>query len=69
MIYGDIDGNGKIELTDLTTLSLYIIGDKKLNDSQLESADVMYDNEVNIADLAYFKQYISKDSVVLGPTK
>ncbi|MBE6843086.1 MAG: glycoside hydrolase [Ruminococcus sp.] len=68
VIYGDLNGDEKTDLTDLTTLSLYLIGDTKLSDSQLKAADVNGDGEVVISDLAHFKQYISKDpTVVLGP--
>ncbi len=66
VICGDINGDGVIDLTDLTYLSLYLIGDKGLSDESLESADVTGDGEVNIADLSHFKQYIAKDDVVLG---
>lgn len=65
-MYGDLNGDGKADLTDLSYLSLYLLGDIKLNDSQMESADVSYDGAVNLADLAHFKQYVSKDNVVLG---
>ncbi|MBP1564393.1 MAG: cellulosome protein dockerin type I [Oscillospiraceae bacterium] len=67
--YGDINSDGKIDITDLTWLSLHLIGDKKFDDTQLKYADVMYDGKVDLADLAHFKQYISKDKVILGPDK
>lgn len=70
VIYGDLNGDEKTDLTDLTTLSLYLIGDTKLSDSQLKAADVNGDGEVVISDLAHFKQYISKEpNVVLGVQK
>ena len=67
VIYGDIDMNGKIEIQDLTLMSLYLLGDIKFNDQQLIRADVAYDNSVNIADLSCLKQFIMKDKIVLGP--
>ena len=68
--YGDMNGDGETDLSDLTLLSLHLIGDKKLTDNFLKAADVYYDGEVNIADLAHFKQYISKEpNVVLGVQK
>ncbi|MBQ9981330.1 MAG: RICIN domain-containing protein [Oscillospiraceae bacterium] len=66
VVYGDLDSNKEIDITDLTILSLYLLSDVKLNESQLEAADVNADGKVDIADLAHFKQYISKDNVVLG---
>ncbi len=67
VVYGDIDMNGKVEIQDLTLLSLYLLGDKKLSEEQLIRADVAYDGGVNIADLSCLKQFIMKDKVVLGP--
>ncbi len=66
IIYGDLNNSGVADLTDLTILSLHLIGDAKLKDDQLKAADVNVDGEVNLADLAHFKQYISKDNVILG---
>lgn len=67
IVYGDLDGSGTADLTDLSILSLYLLGDTKLTDAQLKAADVNANGEVNIADLAHFKQYVSKEAVVLGP--
>jgi len=66
IIYGGLDGNMKVELTDLSMLSLYLLGDTTLDESVLKVADVNADGSVNLADLAHFKQYISKDDVTLG---
>jgi len=66
--YGDLDNNDKVELTDLTLLSLHLIGDSLLGEDVLKYADVNASGKVDIADLAHFKQYLSKDeTVVLGP--
>ncbi len=64
--YGDINGSGVIDVTDLTMLSQYLLHDITLNDIQKEAADVVYDGEVDITDLALLRQYIMKDSVTLG---
>ncbi len=67
--YGDLNSDGATDLTDMTWLSLYLVGDIQLDDTIITYADVTGDNEVNLADLAHFKQYISKDeTVVLGRT-
>jgi len=68
-MYGDIDENGKVEITDLTYLSMYFLGDYKLSGNTLKAADVNGDGSVDLADLAHLKQYVSKDPVVLGPKK
>lgn len=65
-LYGDVDLNGKVELNDITALSLYLVGSKTLSEEAKELANVQYDDAVNLADLALLKQYICKDSVKLG---
>ena len=54
------------DLTDLSLLSLHLLDDASLDESALKVADVNGDGDVNLADLAHFKQYISKDDVTLG---
>ena len=63
---GDINSDGKADLTDLTELSLYLIGDKNLTERQLLAADVDGDGEVKLTDLAKFRQYLSKKTESLG---
>ncbi len=65
-MYGDLDNNKKVELTDLTLFALHLVGDKIIPEETLKYADVNGDDEINIADLAHFKQYLSKDDVTLG---
>lgn len=71
IIYGDINGNGVVDLTDLSYLSLYLLGDCALTHQQTLCADVDGSGEVNIADLPHLKQYIMHDSAVpfLGPAR
>lgn len=57
---GDLNNDSVVELTDLTILSLYLIGDRTLDENDLAYADMTGNGEVNIADLAAFKQYIMK---------
>ncbi|MDO5559600.1 MAG: glycoside hydrolase family 9 protein [Oscillospiraceae bacterium] len=67
-LYGDVDLNGVVELTDLTTLSQYLLNDiKDLSDQAMINSDVTADNGVNLADLMHLKQYIGKEKVILGP--
>ncbi len=66
VLCGDLNKDGQTDLTDLTLLSLCLIGDRQLDDYTIAVSDVNADNEVNLADLAHYKQYISKDDVVLG---
>ena len=68
-IYGDVNLSKIVDVTDLTVLSLYMLGDAKLESKALVQADVNADGKVDIADLATLKQYIMKDPITLGPKK
>lgn len=66
IITGDVNCDGKIDLTDLSELSLALIGDKELTEAQQKAADVDCDGDVRLADLAKFQQFISKQIDSLG---
>jgi hypothetical protein len=57
---GDIDNNGCVDITDLTELSLYLIGDKEFADEVSSVSDMTNDGTVNLSDLANMKRYIMK---------
>ena len=57
---GDINSDGKIDTTDLTELSLALIGDKDLTEDQKKAADLDKDGKAALSDLARMRQYISK---------
>ena len=67
IIYGDVDCSGEVDLTDLSTLSLFLMKETTLEGAAYEAADTSYDGEINSADLARLKQYVSKRNVKLGP--
>ncbi|WP_049962866.1 transglutaminase domain-containing protein [Ruminococcus sp. HUN007] len=56
---GDLDGSGKVDLSDLTTLALYLLGEGSFSDVQLKIADVTGDGLVDLADLATMKQFLA----------
>jgi len=64
--YGDINSDGKSDLSDLSEISLAILGDKSFTSEQKIAADVDGDGEMTLADLAKFKQYITKQIESLG---
>ena len=59
-VTGDIDGSGTIDVTDLTEVSLALLGDRDLTDEQQKAADVDGDGSLSLADLAKLRQYLSK---------
>lgn len=65
-LFGDLNYDGVADLTDLTCLSLYLLKDIEFSEDQVESADIDMSGEVDIADLAYYKQYVCKDESVIN---
>ena len=66
LLYGDVTEDNVVDITDLTTLGLYLLEDKKFSDIQMKKADVVLNGSVDLADLATLKQYIMKDPIKLG---
>ena len=67
IIYGDLNSDKTVDVTDLSILSLYLIGDRELeNDMQKEAADVQYDGVIDLGDLACMRQYLSKKTESIG---
>ncbi len=66
LVYGDLNSDGIADLTDLSLLSLYLLNDLTFDSVQTEAADVQYDGNVDIADLARLKQYVCKEDIRLG---
>jgi len=64
--YGNVDNNEEVDISDLTLVSQYLLGDIELNLRQQINADVNADDEVNLQDLALLKQYVMNDNVQLG---
>lgn len=59
-IVGDLNCDGKVDISDLSTLSVYIIGDIRLDGKCLKNADTNLDGTVDLADLANLRRFISK---------
>lgn len=69
IIYGDVDGSGVVDMTDLTMISQALIGDRKFTSEEKITADVNGDGNFSLSDLSHLKQYIMNDPVTLGPQK
>lgn len=63
---GDINADGKADISDLSELAISLVGDKELTESQRKAADVDSDGAVKLADLAKFRQFLSKQISSLG---
>jgi len=57
-MYGDVNRDKNVDLSDLTVLCLYLLGDVELTEEALKASDVSGDGLINIADIAHLKQYI-----------
>jgi len=64
--YGEINGDGVVDLSDLSELSVYLLRDKEFDDAQKLKADVDADGEISVSDLALMKQYVMGAAVKLG---
>ena len=70
VLYGDIDLNGIVDLSDLIKLSQYLLGDiDNLSAEAMEAADCDGSGEVGITDLPKLRQFIMNDPITLGPKK
>lgn len=59
VIYGDVSGDGKIDIKDLLYVKMNVLGKMKLAGAKLEAANVSRkDDEVDIKDLLYVKLHI-----------
>lgn len=68
-VEGDLNADGHIDTTDLTAISLYLLGDMKLSEVQQNLADFDCDGEVSLADLAKLRQFLAKKIPQLADLK
>ncbi len=58
-VLGDVDGNGRVDVSDATNIQKYATKAIKFDSVQLLCADVNNDNEVNIKDATYIQKKIA----------
>lgn len=56
---GDVDGDGTIDLGDVTTVVAYILGDITLDQYKIAAADMNHDGEVDAGDVTLLIAYIN----------
>ena len=62
-LYGDVNGDGKVDIDDLTRLRKYFA---ELTTVIFPGADANGDGKVDIDDLTLLRKYIAEEAVVLG---
>ncbi len=65
IIYGDLNGNGRINNTDSYILYNYLLGNSSLDSYFFLAADVNHDNTVNVQDLLLMDKYIEGVSQII----
>jgi len=58
VIYGDVNGDGSINMLDMAYQKKHILGIQTLEGEYLEAADVSGDGSVNILDMVYLKRHL-----------
>ena len=59
-LLGDVDCDGKVDITDITTLAISLVDKKPVSGQSAINADVDKDGSVALTDLARIKQFVSK---------
>ena len=60
IVEGDLDGNGKITITDLTKMKLHVVKKQMLTGDYLKAADMNGNGEITITDLTQLKLRLVK---------
>lgn len=60
IVTGDINNDENIDISDLSLLSTYLVGDRILSETEKLAADINKDGIVSLSDLATLKQFLSK---------
>lgn len=58
---GDVDGDGNIDVADITLLIAYILGDATLDQYQIDAADVNHDGDIDAADVTYLISIVNSN--------
>ena len=64
IMYGDVNGDGEVNLMDLIPMTKYVSGVTDVN-INLDAADVNVDGKVDDKDVAIMKKYLAGDNIKL----
>ena len=65
--FGDVNGNGEVNISDLILLQRFLLRDITANEIVLRTADVNVDGMVNMADLIWLQRHLLREpGVILG---
>ncbi len=64
LVYGDVNGDGKINIVDLITVRDHILGDFQLEDVYQTAGNVNFDKRINIVDLITIRDQILGDYTI-----
>ena len=65
-LLGDVNLDGSIDVTDLSTLALALVDKSELKGQSFTNADIDGDKKIALTDLATLRQYLSKKITKLG---
>ena len=67
VIYGDVNGDEKVDVTDLSQMAINLVDKKDFTADQIKRGDVDGDGKITLTDLATIRQFVSKKIDKLGP--
>ena len=63
---GDMTGDGKVNVLDVTAMQRHLAGLEELTDDRLALADVNTDGKVTIDDVTLLQRYLAEFDVTIG---
>jgi LysM repeat protein len=68
-VKGDVNGDGKIDVTDVSKLTAHVKGVKPLTDSEKKAADINNDGKIDVADVSKLSNVVKGGSSSDTPKK
>ena len=58
IVFGDVNGDGKIRMTDMAMINRHMLGLSELSGAYLQAADVNHDEKVRMTDMAVINRHM-----------